>query len=213
MIGFYDYTVIATYFSLASSAVGIYFAFTGKPLFAIFCLMLSGFLDLFDGKIARTKKNRTADERRFGIQLDSLCDIICFGVLPTVIGYSIGLAEYPVCLFIMSLFPLCALIRLAFFNVTEETRQEQTTEVRKYFTGLPVTTVSFILPMIYCLKPFIDKIGDKVFMIVYVVALAIIAILFISPIKIKKPQKTGSVILIIIGVATFALLIWQAVKK
>ena len=35
-----------------------------------------------DGRVARTKKNRTEDEKNFGIQLDSLCDVICFGVFP-----------------------------------------------------------------------------------------------------------------------------------
>jgi len=209
MIGFYDYTVVATYLSLASSCLGIYFAFTGRPLHAIFCLLVSGFLDLFDGKIARTKKDRTDNERKFGIQLDSLCDIVCFGVLPTAIGYSIGLSQYPVCVPVMTLFPLCALIRLAFFNVTEEERQETTTEVRKYYLGMPVTTVAFILPFVYGLSIWIK---GNAFLWVYSCVLAIIAILFISPIKFKKPGKVGTVISVIFGVAAFALLLYQAIK-
>ena len=48
--------------------------------------MLAGLLDAFDGRIARTKANRTDAEKRFGIQIDSLNDLVCFGVLPAAIG-------------------------------------------------------------------------------------------------------------------------------
>lgn len=41
-----------------------------------------------DGRIARTKKDRTEQEKRFGIQIDSLNDLVCFGVLPAAIGWS-----------------------------------------------------------------------------------------------------------------------------
>ncbi len=77
MIGFYDYTVVLTYISFTSSIIGIFCAVTGHPKWAVFCLALSGLCDMFDGKIARTKKNRTEDEKQFGIQIDSLCDVVC----------------------------------------------------------------------------------------------------------------------------------------
>ena len=49
---------------------------------------------MFDGKIARTKKNRTEDEKRFGIQIDSLCDVVCFGVFPIVLCYELGMTHF-----------------------------------------------------------------------------------------------------------------------
>ena len=82
MIGVYDYTVLATYLSLAFGVSGILAAMNGGPYSALLCLMVSGLLDAFDGRIARTKKNRTEQEKRFGIQIDSLNDVVCFGVLP-----------------------------------------------------------------------------------------------------------------------------------
>ena len=72
MIGFYNYTVILTYMSLISAITGMTFAHAGVFGAAIFCLALSGFFDMFDGKVARRKKDRTDDEKLFGIQLDSL---------------------------------------------------------------------------------------------------------------------------------------------
>lgn len=80
MIGFYDYTVVVTYISLVSSILGMFCAIDGRLTLAVSCLAFSGLCDMFDGKIARTKKNRTDDEKSFGIQIDSLCDIVCFGI-------------------------------------------------------------------------------------------------------------------------------------
>lgn len=72
MIGFYDYTVVVTYISLVSSILGMFCAIDGKLTLAVSCLAFSGLCDMFDGKIARTKKNRTDDEKSFGIQIDIL---------------------------------------------------------------------------------------------------------------------------------------------
>ena len=90
MIGFYNYTVILTYMSLASAVVGITQVFEGHERIAILCLLISGICDLFDGKVARHKKDRTDQEKLFGIQIDSLCDLVAFGVLPACIGYNMG---------------------------------------------------------------------------------------------------------------------------
>lgn len=84
MIGFYDYTVVVTYISLVSSILGMFCAIDGRLTLAVSCLAFSGLCDMFDGKIARTKKNRTDDEKSFGIQIDSLCDIVCFGIFPII---------------------------------------------------------------------------------------------------------------------------------
>ena len=77
-IGFYDYTVILTYLSLISSVFGITRAVQGDFRLAVVCLALSGLCDAFDGKVASTKKNRTRLERNFGIQIDSLSDVLAF---------------------------------------------------------------------------------------------------------------------------------------
>ena len=187
MIGFYSYTVILTYISLASAMAGIFFAsgmIGGTPhtTYAIVCLMISGLCDMFDGKIARTKKDRTEEEKKFGIQIDSLCDVICFGVLPSVIGYSVGL-NTPLDLPVLILFPLCAVIRLAYFNVAEESRQKKTEEVRKVYEGLPVTSVALILPLVYSFHRDIGSIFPQV----YETLMLLTAIAFITRFKVKKP--------------------------
>lgn len=151
MIGVYDYTVIATYLSLLLGLGGLYSAAQNEPLDAMLCLMLAGLLDAFDGRIARTKKDRTEQEKRFGIQIDSLNDLVCFGVLPAAIGWSMD-CDRLWFLATMSFFALCALIRLAYFNVTEEERQDRTSENRAYYLGVPVTASAVLAPLFYLLS-------------------------------------------------------------
>lgn len=210
MIGYYNYTVILTYMSLVSSVMGMFLA-SGigggrpHPEYAIICLMVSGLCDMFDGKIARTKKNRTESEKQFGIQIDSLCDVICFGVLPAIIGYSVGMKDW-VDIPILVMFPLCAVIRLAYFNVNEENRQKQTDEARKVYEGLPVTSVALILPVLYSFR---KDIGSDSFAIVYEIFLFLIAIAFITRFKVKKPQMKTMMWFIGLGVLEFLWLLYK----
>ena len=88
MIGFYNYTVWLTYLSLISAGTGIMISLYSHahPFIGVFFLLVSGLCDAFDGKVARSKKNRTEMEKKFGIQIDSLADMVSFGVLPACIG-------------------------------------------------------------------------------------------------------------------------------
>lgn len=202
MIGYYNYTVILTYLGLASGLCGIFSAIKGYPLAALICLMLSGLFDMFDGFVARAKE-RTKKEKAFGIELDSLSDLICFGVLPAIIGFSMGLTRwffYPV----LILYVLASLIRLAYFNVWEFARQEETTECRKSYEGLPVTTVALIIPLLYplimCCKAFAPY--------AYGILLLIIGGFFLSKITIKKFKLKGMIALIVFGILELLLLIF-----
>lgn len=209
MIGYYSYTVILTYLSLVSSCLGIFFCLgesgTPHPTYAMACLMISGLCDMFDGKVARTKKNRTESEKKFGIQIDSLCDLVCFGVLPAVIGYAVGLDHW-IDVPVLVLFPLCAVIRLAYFNVTEESRQKKTADVRKVYEGLPVTSVSLILPLLYS---FHKDIGEECFPAIYGGAMFIIAIAFITRVKVKKPGIKVMFGFVGVGVLEFIWLMYK----
>lgn len=115
MLGVYDYTVVLTYVSLMVSIGGMMFAVNGHLHLGVMCLAISGLCDMFDGKIARTKKNRTEVEKRFGIQIDSLSDIVCFGVAPAVLCYCFGMRGV-IGVAILMFYVLAGLIRLAWFN-------------------------------------------------------------------------------------------------
>ena len=183
-IGFYDYTVILTYLSLVSAVLGMVFAH--KELFgaAMLCLFLSGFCDAFDGTVARTKKNRTDDEKAFGIQLDSLVDVVSFGVSPAFCFYCMGVNS-GVGIAILCCYCICAVIRLAFFNVQEAKRQQVESGSNKYYRGLPVTTSSLIFPAYWLLQPLL--LGKAFVMGLYILA-ATVAFLFILDFRVKKPD-------------------------
>lgn len=197
LIGFYDYTVFLTYISLISSVFGITQAIHGDYKAAVFCLALSGLCDAFDGRVARLKKNRTEDEKNFGIQLDSLCDVICFGVFPAFICYLMGvrgLIGLPIVFF----YCLCAVIRLAFFNVLEAKRQKTEDGSNKTYRGLPVTSISFILPLAFVFQFFISELA---FVVLLHVLLVLVGFLFVLDFKLKKPGfRTLLVLIALVGI-------------
>ena len=192
-LGFYDYTVVLTYISLGISVFGITMALEGNFKMAIFCLALSGLCDMFDGKIARTKKNRTEDEKNFGIQIDSLCDVVCFGVFPVMICYCLGV-NTPAGVASLIFYSIASVIRLAYFNVTEAKRQTETEENRKYYQGLPITSMAIILPFLYLMRRYYMI----HFLIVIHIAVIIVGLLFILNIKVKKPQNPMRILLVVV---------------
>ena len=225
MIGFYDYTVILTYLSILSGTAGIILCLNGigHPYLGMFFLLFSGLCDTFDGKVARTKKDRTAEMKRFGIQIDSLADLIAFGVLPACIGMAMFrsrmqlqvfsgpkialLQEYPiiyqsVLTTIAILYVLAAMIRLAYFNVMEESDQNRNANGEKAYTGLPVTSAALIFPAVMILHIILR--ADLTLM--YFGVMIVVGILFLAKFKIKKPKNTTIAIMIAFGVLEFVLL-------
>lgn len=207
MIGFYDYTVVVTYISLVSSIVGMFCAIDGKLTVAVFCLAFSGLCDMFDGKIARTKKDRTDDEKSFGIQIDSLCDIVCFGIFPIILGYKLGMCKF-YSVVILAFYGLAGVIRLAYFNVMEAKRQSETSENRKYYQGLPITSMSVILPLLFVASMILP--GYKWFVVLLHITMLAVGLLFILDFKFRKPTNRELVILVaVVAVAVLFVLFYN----
>lgn len=174
--------VVLTYLGLASAAMGMILTIQGFAKYALFCLAFSGLCDMFDGKVARMKKNRTEDEKRFGIQIDSLCDVVCFGAFPMTLCYSIGMRG-PAGISILVFYLIAGVIRLAFFNVMEERRQDETDEARKYYQGLPITSIAIILPLFCTLRPLL---GHRFLSELHICILTV-GLLFIINFPLRKP--------------------------
>lgn len=202
MIGFYNYTVYLTYISMLVAAAGIFLATGGNVTAAAVCLLVSGVCDMFDGKIARTKKDRTAEEKRFGIQIDSLCDVICFGVLPAVLSCAVGAVRWWQ-LTVAALFCLCGVIRLAYFNVTEEIRQGGTGGRRESYTGLPITASALFVPMLLC---FSARLGGAL-PYAFTALLALLGLCYIAPISVRKPGPWGGAAMMCAGLAVLLALL------
>lgn len=204
MIGFYNYTVIVTYLGVALSMIGIALACNGRYEYAVLCLALAGACDTFDGKIARSMKNRTKEMEIFGVQLDSLCDMVCFGVTPAVIAYQMGLRNaWGIAVEIV--FVLCGVIRLAYFNMLEELKHTGSqTEEQKGYRGLPITSITIIFPVIYLFHPLVSA---AMFTNILALMLLIVAILYVLDFKLKKPGNAAiTAFIIFVGIVMLRVL-------
>jgi CDP-diacylglycerol--serine O-phosphatidyltransferase len=204
-IGFYDYTVILTYMGMLLACAGIIKAVDGAYWDSCVCLMLSGLCDTFDGAVASTKKMRNAREKHFGIQIDSLSDLISFGVLPAVFVYCITGFNKTAGL-IGSLFTLCALIRLAYYNVLELERQSKPEKEDKIYLGIPVTVVALFLPLVFMIYEKGLFGNDHCFMIL----LGIMGAGFLAPVTIKNPSIKGKAVLVVLGITELIVLLLKA---
>ncbi len=205
MIGFYDYTVILTYIGFASGMAGMFCAATRHLRLAVFFLAFSGLCDMFDGKIARTKKNRTEDEKSFGIQIDSLCDMVCFGVLPVLICYKLGM-RHVYSMVILVLYGLAGVIRLGYFNVMEAKRQAETSENRKYYQGLPITSMAIALPLLFVVSPLLP--GHQAFLVILHILVAAVGILFVTDFKLRKLTTKELFLLVAVVAAAVAVIVF-----
>ena len=114
----------------------------GKSSFlwiAFLLLFAALFFDIFDGYWAR----RSGRQSILGADLDSLSDIISFGVAPAVLGFTLGMRGGWDML-ILAFFVVCGISRLARFNVTAEALSEGTGKV-KYFEGTPIPSSILIV--------------------------------------------------------------------
>lgn len=207
LIGYYDYTVILTYCGMLSSMVGIMMVLKCKFTPATIMLLVAGLCDMFDGTVASTKE-RTPSQKMFGIQIDSLGDLVSFGVFPAVFEYCLCGQTISAGV-IASIYVLCALIRLAYFNVLEAERQAENPDGKKSFMGVPVTTIALLLPATFFL--FRSTLIDEREIVSIILALT--AIGFITPIEISKPGKKGKFIIVAIGAVILAAVIWLLVNR
>lgn len=205
-VGFYHYGVILTYLSAVSGVVGIALSVSVNPFWGVVCLLISGLCDAFDGAVASTRKKRSASDRRFGAQIDSLSDLVAFGVAPVFIGFGLGMKDW-FYLPLFSVFVLCALIRLAYYNVTEETRTEGK---RVSFEGLPVTNVAVGLPVFYLIATIFTEISPLAVKLIMVAAYLLIAFLFVFRFRMPKAGVRG--ILIAVMVVTVLIVSLSLVK-
>lgn len=201
-IGKWNKSVIITYIGLAFAITGIYLATAiGKPHLSLMCLIAAGVCDMFDGKVARACK-RNEEEIAFGIELDSLVDIVCFAVLPIVIYISLGFTKwYNILSFI--LLGIAGVARLAYFNVITATKDGKAVN---YYEGLPITIAAIVFPLFYLLKFCLPPVA---FFVIYTIVAYLEAFLNVFKFKLKK--ITGKSLYISVSIAAIIALILYVV--
>lgn len=181
MIGFYDHTVILTYAGALAGLLGIKLSFQGEYLEAILCMAVALFCDTLDGVVARAKKNRTEQEMLFGVQIDSLCDLISFGVCPAALFYNLGMDSLGDFL-LLGAYCLCCVIRLGYFNVLAGQRELGT---KGDYRGLPVVCLDVVMPAVYLV--FLTLPGSWGVWVLRLAAV-VFGFLYVFDFKVKKPN-------------------------
>src|SRR5678816_447607 len=124
---------------------------------AFVLLPLALVCDILDGYVARLHRTR---QSVLGADLDSLADVISFGVAPAVLGFTLGLRGGWDML-ILTYFVVCGVSRLARFNVTASALADATTGKVKYFEGTPIPT-SIVLVMMLGVAQYLGRVDDQV---------------------------------------------------
>lgn len=134
---------VLTLFGLCAGATAIRFALVGDWKHSVAALIAAMVFDMLDGRAARA----FGADTRFGAQLDSLVDLVSFGVAPGLIMFLWSLDGMKEAGWIVVLvFCACSAIRLARFNIqSASARDEGATQANPYFTGLPMPASAFLV--------------------------------------------------------------------
>jgi CDP-diacylglycerol--serine O-phosphatidyltransferase len=157
---------LADLFTLANAGCGVASVFLAMSFvdsrapahfFAAAALLpMAFFLDVLDGRIARWRHTHSA----LGRELDSLADIISFGVAPAALGYAAGLDGGWDCI-VLIYFVCCGVSRLARYNVTAESLSQGEDKVA-YFEGTPIPT-SVVLAGVLALAAWQGRLGESLY--------------------------------------------------
>lgn len=183
LVGVYNPPTLVTMAGLISGFGACWLGIAGQLELAVVALIWAGVFDLFDGMLARRTK-MTARESAFGVQIDSIVDMVSFGVAPVLVAISFGMGG--VLGVVAGLLYVCAAAqRLAFFNVLqEESREESGTGLTSY-TGLPVTFSALIFGTLLALRDVMSETGFALFLPLLCI---LVSLLYVYPLRIPKPK-------------------------
>lgn len=171
----------------------------GEFLAAGWLILLANLFDILDGRLARL----TSVESRFGAELDSLADLVSFGVAPAFLAYTRYLEHDRIFgLIISSVFVICGALRLARFNVTPHSKQD-------VFIGLPIPAGAGIIATMTIFElQFFNFLRIPAIIIPFVVAVT--SFLMVSTVEypaMKKTPKTSGKRKLVVALLLLALVV------
>ncbi len=205
--------VLPNLFTVSSIFCGIYSislccgeAALGDQMYrAAIAIFFGNFFDAFDGRVARMTKTQS----EFGVELDSLADVITFGVAPAILVYKWALSGMGTLgMVICAIYAACGAIRLARFNVLAHSE----TSVQRFFVGLPIPlaagmVVSLVIALHQPGRPAADPVVTPI-----AVLMVVLSFLMVSTIRYRTFKEAGLnprtalVFLAVIGVGVFVAL-------
>ncbi|HEY9841167.1 MAG TPA: CDP-alcohol phosphatidyltransferase family protein [Candidatus Obscuribacterales bacterium] len=188
-------TLTGMIFALAAGML----AMRGYLGFAMVGLIVAGICDLFDGFVAR-RSEITPEEQAFGAELDSLNDVVCFGLLPVVLldSWLHSVWIFPV----YAVYLIAVLFRLAWFNIYGV---EADAEGSGSYTGLPVTYAALALPLTALLAAWVPMLKLPVLL----GTLLALAGLYVYKLPIPKPAGKAYIAFPVMALLVSLLWLWQ----
>jgi len=181
---------IITVMAFCAGVSGLRFALDGKWEHAVGMILLAAVFDALDGRMARLLKAQS----KFGAELDSLSDLVCFGVVPAVVLFmwsTIDLSKYG--WMAVLVFATCCILRLARFNVRLED-EARPAYANSFFTGVPAPAGAglALLPMIADFQFGLGLQGQPVVLSLWLVAVGLLMASQIPTYAVKRimiPQR------------------------
>ena len=151
--------------------------FNGNHLAAAIAILVAMIFDMLDGKLARL----TNSTGQFGVEFDSLSDVVSFGVAPGLLIYSFALSEQGMFgVAVMFAYVAMGAVRLARFNATVATADS------KYFTGLAIPAAAGVIASLVIFDLHITKMGSEVKPILILIITLGLAFLMVSTLKYRS---------------------------
>ena len=151
--GIYLVPNLLTTGNLFSGFYAIVAVFNANYLHAALAILIAMAFDFLDGKSARLTKTTS----RFGVEYDSLADLVSFGVAPGILIYSWALSHFGRAGWVAAfLFVVCGALRLARFNVQSGSGES------KYFLGLPIPAAAGVIASLVVLDLHILRLGSEI---------------------------------------------------
>lgn len=183
------YKLFPNFITIVALCIGISsvrYAMDAKMQIAAGLIIIAGFMDGVDGRLARLLNSSS----RFGAQLDSLADMVSFGVAPALVIYLWSLHHIPyrgIGWAIVLFYLICSVLRLARFNVQSEDK-ESALRAQYFFSGIPIPCGAglLLLPMISTFELMPNFKFSPVFIAFYTVAIGILMISKIPTLAFKK---------------------------
>ena len=196
-----------TVLAICAGMSAMRFAILGRWEGAVLAVLVAGVLDGLDGRMARLLKGTS----KFGAELDSLSDIVSFGVAPAVIMYSWVLKDIKGIGWLLALvFTTAMALRLARFNTMTADENINAEEQRDYFSGIPAPASAALAlwPMILYFLTDMAIFRNPVFCVIYMGVIAGLTVSSVPTFSFKKLSiKRQHVLFYLLGIAIFATML------